>query len=205
MFSRRWWFNIPTRTLLQKWFNIICKMIVLMTYAQICPKWFLAVMTPRYIAFILTENWFGQNWAGMRNWHYVGHWVNVRNFRRKKSFFQNFNTFFCFENDLSVIFGFLTPKFIKVPLFMKIEWTKLKIWTKMHYQKFPRWPPKGWKREIVIQTFDRNTSKTIWDRTLKFGTFTYLMTCTYAPNFIEIWKGGFQTCPTLMWNFPKAI
>ena len=116
-------------------------------------------MTPRYIAFILTENWFGQNRAGMGNWHYVGHWANVRNFSRKKSFFQNFNTFFCFENDLSVIFGFLTPKFIKVPLFMKIEWTKLKIWTKMHYQKFPRWPPRGRKREIVIQTFDRKPQK----------------------------------------------
>ena len=25
-------------------------------------------------------------------------------------FFQNFNTFICFENDLTVIFGFLTPK-----------------------------------------------------------------------------------------------
>ena len=45
----------------------------------------------------------------------------------KKSFFKNFNTFFCFENDLSVIFGFLTPKLIKVPVFMKIHRTKLKI------------------------------------------------------------------------------
>ena len=29
--------------------------------------------------------------------------------------------------------------------------------------------------------------------------------CTYAPNFIEIWKSGFQACPNLMWNFPVKI
>ena len=28
--------------------------------------------------------------------------------------------------------------------------------------------------------------------------------CTYALNFIEIWKGGFQACPNLMWNSPRA-
>ena len=39
----------------------------------------------------------------------------------KKSLSQNFNTFFSFENDLSVIFGFLTPKLIKVLIFMKIQ------------------------------------------------------------------------------------
>ena len=77
---------------------------ILITYhAQICPKWFLAVMTLRYIAFILTKNWFGQTWAGIGYWYYMGCWLNVWNFRKKKFFFQNFNTFFCFENDLSVI------------------------------------------------------------------------------------------------------
>ena len=96
--------NTPVRALLQKWFNIISKMVVLITYhAQICPKWFLAVMTLRYIAFILTKNWFGQTWAGIGYWYYMGCWLNVWNFRKKKFFFQNFNTFFCFENDLSVI------------------------------------------------------------------------------------------------------
>ena len=40
-----------------------------------CTKWFLAVMTPRYIAFNLTKNWFGQTWAGMRNWYYMGRWI----------------------------------------------------------------------------------------------------------------------------------
>ena len=64
-------------------------------------------MTPRYIAFTLTKNWFDQSWPGMGNWYYMGCWVNVWNFREKK-FFQNFNTLFCFENDLIVIFGFLT-------------------------------------------------------------------------------------------------
>ena len=28
-------------------------------------------MTPRYIAFILTKNWFGQTWAGMANQYYM--------------------------------------------------------------------------------------------------------------------------------------
>ena len=125
----------------------------------------------------------------------------------KKSvfFLQNFNTFFCFVNDLSVIFGFLTPKLIKVPIFIKLQWTKLKIWTKMHYHQFPRWLPRGWKRGIVAQIFNRNISETIWDRNLKFGTFTYLTVWTYAPNFIEIWEGGFQACPTLICNFPASF
>ena len=51
------------------------KKIVLITYhVQTYTKWFLAVMTPRYIAFNLTKNWFGQTWAGMRNWYYMGSW-----------------------------------------------------------------------------------------------------------------------------------
>ena len=108
--------------------------------SKIFPKWFLAVMTPWYIAFILTENWFGQT---------------------------------CFENDLSVIFGFLTQKWIKALIFMKIQWTKLKIWIKMHYHKFSRWSPRRWKRGIVVPTFDLNVSETVWDRSLKFSTFTY--------------------------------
>ena len=54
----------------------------------------------------------------------------------QKKFFQNFNIFFCFENDLSVIFGFVTPKLITIPVFIKIQWTKLEIWTKMHCQDF---------------------------------------------------------------------
>ena len=111
------------------------KIIVLITCrAQICPKLFLAVMTLRYIAFILTKNWFGQTLAGMGNWYYMGRWVNVLNFR-KKMFFK-ISTFFCFENDLSVIFGFITPKLITLPIFIKIQWTKLKLSMKMHCQDF---------------------------------------------------------------------
>ena len=56
--------------MLQKWFNIISKIIALITYhAQICPKLFLTVMTPTYIAFILTKNWFGQTWPNQ--------WFNI--------------------------------------------------------------------------------------------------------------------------------
>ena len=74
----------------------ISKMIVLIAYAQICPKWFLTVMTPRYIAFIVTKNWFGQTWARMGNWYYMGCWVNVWNFR-KKIFFSKFQHFLFWE------------------------------------------------------------------------------------------------------------
>ena len=115
--------NTPVRVaLLQKWFNIISNMGVLITYhVQICPKWFLAVMTPRYITFILTKNWFVQTWAGMGNWYYMSCWVNVWNFRKKNFFFQNFKTYFCFKNDLSVIFGFLPPKLIKYQFSQKFS------------------------------------------------------------------------------------
>ena len=108
----------------------------------------------------------------------------------KKYFFQNFNTFFCFVSDLNVIFGLRTPKVIKVRIFIKIQWTKLKIWTKIHYHKFTRRPLRGKKRRTVVQTFNCNISETIWDRSLKFGL--YLSSCyvyTYAPNLIEIWVG----------------
>ena len=40
-------------------------------------------MTPSYVAFILTKNWFRQTWAGMENLYYMGCWVNVWNFRKK--------------------------------------------------------------------------------------------------------------------------
>ena len=95
----------------------------------------------------------------------------------KQFFFQNFNTFFCFVNDLSVIFGFLTQK----------------LKTKMHYCKFPRWPLTGQKRRTVVQTFNCNISETIWDRTLKFGTFTYLhimYICSKSHWNLERWVSG---------------
>ena len=101
----------------------------------------------------------------------------------KKVFFQNFNSYFCFKNDLSVIFGFLAPKLIKVPIFTKIQWTKLKIWTKMPYHQFPRSPPRRQKRRIVAQTFNCNISENSWDRSLKFGTFTYLHSMYICSKF----------------------
>ena len=94
-------------------------------------------------------------------------------FQEKKHFLKNFDNFLSCKNSLSVIFGFHIPKLIKVPIFMKIQSTKLEIWTKMYYLKFPRWPPRGQKRGTVVQSFDHNISEIIWDRCLKFGTFTY--------------------------------
>ena len=122
-----------------------------------------------------------------------------------KFFFRNFNTSFCFENYLSVIFGFLTPKLIKVPIFIKLQWTKLKIWTKMHYHQFPRWLPRGRKRRIVVQTSNRNISETIWDRSLKFGTFTYLHSMYICSKFhwnLKRWVSGMSHFDV---EFPKMI
>ena len=95
----------------------------------------------------------------------------------KTRFFSKFQHF-CFENNLSVIFGFIKPKLIK-PIFIKIQRTKLKIWTKMHYHQFPR----GRKRRIVVEIFNRNISETIWDRNLNFGTFTYLHSTYICSKF----------------------
>ena len=188
--------------LLQKWFNIISKMIVFIIYhPQICPKWFSAVMTPRYIAFTLTKNWFDQSWPGMGNWYYMGCWVNVWNFREKK-FFSKFQHFILFWEWFNCYFWIPHPKLIKVPIFIKIQWTKLKIWTKMHHHQFPRWPPRGWKRRIVVQTFNRNISQTIWDKSYlvfgkldkkKFGTFTYLRSMYICSKFhwnLRRWVSG---------------
>ena len=86
---------------------------------------------------------------------------------QENNFFFKISTFFCFVNDLSVIFGFLTQK----------------LKTKMHYCKFPRWPLTGQKRRTVVQTFNCNISETIWDRTLKFGTFTYLKSMYIGSKF----------------------
>ena len=109
---------------------------------------------------------------------------------------KNFNTFFCFENDLSVIFGFLIPKLMKVPIFIKIQWT---------YHQLPRWPPRGRKRRIVVQTFNCNISETIWDRSLIFGTFTYLHSMYICSKFHWNLRRWVQTWPTLMWNFPVDL
>ena len=114
-------------------------MIVLIMYhAHTCPKWFMAVMTPTYIAFTLIKNWFGQTWAGMGNWYYMGHWLYVWNFRRKKVFFK-ISTPFLFWEWFSLTVGFITLKLINIPTFMKIQWTKPKTWMKMHYHKLEIW------------------------------------------------------------------
>ena len=97
---------------------------------------------------------------------------------------------------LGVIFGFLTWKLIKVPIFIKIQWTKLKIWTKTHYHQFPRWPPRGQKRRIVAQTFNRNTSETIWGSSLKVGTFTYLHSVYFYLS---------SQCSKFHWNLRRWV
>ena len=150
-------------------------MIVLITYhEQKCPQLFLAVMTPRYIAFIPTKNCFGQTWAGIGNWH-MSHWVNVWNFRG--SFFSKFQHFHLFWEWLNCYFWIPHPK--------------------MHYHQFPRSPSRGWKRRIVVQTFNHNISENIWDRSLKFNIFTYLHSM-YIHMF-QIWlkseKVGFRHVP----------
>ena len=63
-------------------------------------------MTPRYIAFILTKNWFGQTWAEMGNQYYMAGPVGKCIDSQEKKCFLKISTVFCFENDLSVIFGF---------------------------------------------------------------------------------------------------
>ena len=106
--------------LLQKLFSIISKILVLITYhAQICPKWFLAVMTPRYIAFILMKNRFGQVWEGMGNWYYMGHWINTWNFRKKRDFFSKFQHFLLFCEWFKCYFWISHPKINKSSNFHK--------------------------------------------------------------------------------------
>ena len=112
----------------------------------------------------------GQEWEIDIIW--LGQWVNVL-IHRKKNVFSKYQH--CFLSvDLSVIFGFLTPNLITVPIFIKIYGTKLKIWTKICCQDFQDDNQEDEKRRIVVQTFNCNILETIWDRTLKFGTFTYL-------------------------------
>ena len=91
-------------------------MIVLITYhAQISPKWFLAVIiTPRYIAFILTENWFGQDLGRNGKFIWYGMLVKCMNF------FSKFQPFLLFGERFKHYFGFLAPKLIKAPIFMNI-------------------------------------------------------------------------------------
>ena len=54
-------------------------------------------------------------------------------------FSQNINTVFCFENDLSVIFGFLTPNLITVYTnFHKNIWNKTQNMNENALPRFPR-------------------------------------------------------------------
>ena len=68
--------------------------------------------------------------------------------------------------------------------------------------RFPRWLPRGQKGRIMVQTFNRNISETIWDRTLKFGTlssqYVHMLQVPLKPE-----KVGFRHVP--LWNFPINI
>ena len=130
-------------------------------------------MTPRYIAFTLTKNWFGQAWAGMGNWYYMGHWINTWNFRKKRDFFSKFQHFLLFCEWFKCYFWIPHPKINKSSNLHKNSVNQTQNMNN-DYRKFPRWSLRRWKRRTVVQTFKCNISETIWDRSLKFGTFTYL-------------------------------
>ena len=79
----------------------------------------------------------------------MGHWINVWNFRRKKVFFKMSTLSFV----LSVNFGFLTPKLIKIQIFMKNSGTK----------------PK-YERKCIITNFQdgcqENRRQSLWSKLL---------------------------------------
>ena len=135
----------------------------------------------------------------MGNWYYMRRWVNVWNFRRKKLFFFNFGNFFSYKNDLSVIFGFFSP----INKGTNFHENSANQTRNMDENVLPQIPKMATKR-----TKERDCGPIFWsqyfrrDRCLKLVLLLILTVCIYAPNFIEIWKGGFQACPTLMWNFP---
>ena len=120
----------------------------------------------------------------------------------KKFFFQNFNTFFCFVNDLSVIFGFLTPKLIKVPIFSEPNSKYERKCTTANFQ-YGHWENEreGLWSKFLIAISQKLFEIEAWNLVL----LLIFILCTYAPNLIEIWKGGFQACPTLIWNSPKTF
>ena len=116
-----------------------------------------------------------------------------------------------FQHFLLFCFGFLTPKLIRIPIFIKIQWAKLKIWMKIHYHQFPRWLPRGWKRRIVVQTLNFNISDVIWDRSLKFGTYAHLCSMYICSKFhwnLKRWVSGMShfdmEFPLLKWCHVKC-
>ena len=81
----------------------------------------------------------------------MGCWVNVWNFR--KTFFSKFQHFILFWEWVECYFWIPHPKLIKVPIFIKIQWTRLKIWTKMDYHRFPRRPQEDEREGLWSKLF----------------------------------------------------
>ena len=115
----------------------------------------------------------------------------------KKCFFK-ISTAFRFDNDLSLIFGFLTPKINYSTNFHKNSLNKTQNMNENGHQEDER---EGLLSKLLIAISQKLFEIEPWNLVLLL-IFTV---CTYAPNFIEIWKGGFQACPTLIWNFPVKI
>ena len=87
-------------------------------------------------------------------------------FQEKKRFFKKFQQFLFLWEWFKCYFWIPHPKTNKGTNFhenaVNETWNMNK-----------RWLPRGRKRGIVVQFFDPNILEIIWDRCLKFGTFTY--------------------------------
>ena len=123
-----------------------------------------------------------------------------------KQFFQDFNNLFCFESDLSVIFGFLTPKLIKVPIFIKIQWTKLKIWMKMDYHQFPRQPQEDEREGLWSKLFITISQKLFeiesWNLVLWLIFKVYIYICSKFHWNLRRWVSGMSHFDV---EFPKSL
>ena len=82
---------------------------------------------------------------------------------------------------------------------------------KMHYHQFTRWLPRGRKRRIVVQTLNFIISEVIWDRSLKFGTYTHLNSMYICSKFhwnMKRWVSGMShfdvEFPVLKWCHAKC-
>ena len=105
----------------------------------------------------------------------------------KNCFFQNFNT---------------SPKLIKAPIFSEPNSKYERKCTTANFQ-YGRWENEreGLWSKFLIAISQKLFEIEAWNLVL----LLIFILCTYAPNLIEIWKGGFQACPTLIWNSPKTF
>ena len=121
----------------------------------------------------------------------------------KKRFFQSFNIFFLFWEWFKCYFWIPHPKINKSTNFHKNSVNQThnmnEKCTTISFQDGRQEDKReGLCSKLLIAISQKLFEIETWNLVLLF-TFTV---CAYAPNFIEIWEGGFQACPTLMWNFP---